>query len=318
MEKDRPLVAIQCITYNHEPYISDTLEGFVMQKTKFPFVAIVHDDASTDGTADIIRKYAEKYPDIIKPIFETENQYSKRDGSITRIMNEACIKTGAKYIAFCEGDDYWTDPLKLQKQVNFLEANPKYVYTCHNYTIINSNGDVIGQSQSPIKLKNDELGFEFTKEDAFRLTWFTKTLTCVFPSNILEQIDLEKYNEPRDTHLVYEILNHGKGYYFNFLGGNYRVHKSGVCSMVPAKIKILKALEIWEDIYKKSPSRIAKENLITTYCLYLICHFKRYKSFNFPKSKYKYQSMAYLPIFIVKLGLKKISRLLKFKSKVIE
>ena len=76
--KQKPLVAIQCITYNHEPYIRDALEGFVMQKTDFPFVAIVHDDASTDKTADIIREYAEKYPDIIKPIFETENQYSKR------------------------------------------------------------------------------------------------------------------------------------------------------------------------------------------------------------------------------------------------
>lgn len=122
----KPLVAIRCITYNHEAYIRDALEGFVMQQTDFPFVAIVHDDASTDGTADIIREYAAKYPDIIKPIYETENQYSKRDGSIPRIMNEACEKTGAKYYALCEGDDYWTDPLKLQKQVDFLESHPDY------------------------------------------------------------------------------------------------------------------------------------------------------------------------------------------------
>ncbi len=124
--KQKPLVAIQCITYNHEPYIRDALEGFVMQKTDFPFVAIVHDDASTDKTADIIREYAEKYPDIIKPIFETENQYSKKDGSLGRIMNDAISATGAKYIAMCEGDDYWTDPLKLQKQVDFLESNNDY------------------------------------------------------------------------------------------------------------------------------------------------------------------------------------------------
>lgn len=122
----KPLVAIPCITYNHEPYIRDALEGFVMQKTTFPFVAIVHDDASTDGTADIIREYAEKYPDIIKPIYETENQYSKKNGSITRIMNAAVVATGAKYVAYCEGDDYWTDPLKLQKQAVFLEAHPDY------------------------------------------------------------------------------------------------------------------------------------------------------------------------------------------------
>ena len=121
-----PLVAIRCITYNHEPYIRDALNGFVMQKTNFPFVAIVHDDASTDGTAEIIREYAAKYPNIIKPIFETENQYSKHDGSISRIMAEAQERSGAKYIAMCEGDDYWTDPNKLQKQVDFLESHPDY------------------------------------------------------------------------------------------------------------------------------------------------------------------------------------------------
>ena len=117
------MVTIQCITYNHEPYIRQCLDGFVMQKTNFRFEAIVHDDASTDGTAAIIKEYAEKYPDIIKPIFETENQYSKKDGSLTRIMNE---HTHGKYVAICEGDDYWIDPLKLQKQVDFLNSNPDY------------------------------------------------------------------------------------------------------------------------------------------------------------------------------------------------
>ena len=118
-----PLVTIRCITYNHEPYIRQCLEGFVMQKTNFLFEAIVHDDASTDGTAAIIREYAEKYPDIIKPIYETENQYSKRNGSLTRIMD---AHMRGKYIAMCEGDDYWIDPLKLQKQVDFLEKHPEY------------------------------------------------------------------------------------------------------------------------------------------------------------------------------------------------
>lgn len=117
------MVTIRCITYNHEPYIRQCLEGFVMQKTNFRFEAIVHDDASTDGTAAIIREYAEKYPDIIKPIYEVENQYSKNDGSLRRIMDAHMY---GKYIAICEGDDYWIDPLKLQKQVEFLERNLEY------------------------------------------------------------------------------------------------------------------------------------------------------------------------------------------------
>ena len=132
-KSSKPLmVTIRCITYNHAPYIRQCLEGFVIQKTNFRFEAIVHDDASTDGTADIIREYAEKYPDIIKPIYETENQYSKHDGSLRRIMD---AHMHGKYVALCEGDDYWIDPLKLQKQVDFLEANPEYglVHTYFNY-----------------------------------------------------------------------------------------------------------------------------------------------------------------------------------------
>ena len=131
MKQDKPLVAIHCLVYNHEPYLRDCLEGFVMQQTNFPFVTIVHDDASTDSSAAIIREYEEKYPDIIKPIYETENQYSKRNGSLGRIMNAAIDATGAKYVAMCEGDDYWTDPLKLQKQVDFMEANPEYSICFH-------------------------------------------------------------------------------------------------------------------------------------------------------------------------------------------
>lgn len=119
-------VAIECATYNHGSYLADALEGFVNQQTNFPFVAIVHDDASTDNTADVLREYAAKYPDIIKPIYEQENQYSKHNGSLTRIMRDGCERTGAPYIAFCEGDDYWTDNLKLQKQVDFLDRNPDY------------------------------------------------------------------------------------------------------------------------------------------------------------------------------------------------
>ena len=126
---DAPFVSVHCTTYNHEPYIAQALDGFLMQKTNFPFEVIVHDDASTDRTAEIIREYEARFPKIIKPIYETENQYSKHDGSIARIMVAACK---GKYIALCEGDDYWTDEAKLQMQVDFLEGNPKYTMCFHN------------------------------------------------------------------------------------------------------------------------------------------------------------------------------------------
>ena len=119
-----PLVSISCITYNHEPYIVQALNGFLMQKTSFPFEVLVHDDASTDRTADIIREYEKKFPKIIKPIYQKENQYSKGFTSVTATWNFP--RAQGKYMALCEGDDYWIDENKLQMQVDFLEHNPDY------------------------------------------------------------------------------------------------------------------------------------------------------------------------------------------------
>lgn len=121
---DAPVqVSIICNVYNHGEYIRDALEGFVMQKTNFPFEVLVHDDASTDNSAQIIREYEEKYPDIIKPIYQTVNQYSLKTG-ITRTFQRPRAK--GNYVAMCEGDDCWTDPLKLQKQFDFMESHPEY------------------------------------------------------------------------------------------------------------------------------------------------------------------------------------------------
>jgi len=95
-----------------------------MQKTNFSFEVLIHDDCSTDGTTDIIREYAEKYPDIIKPLYEIENQYQNGKPAGSSVWN--IPRAQGKYIAMCEGDDYWTDPFKLQKQVDFLESHPDY------------------------------------------------------------------------------------------------------------------------------------------------------------------------------------------------
>lgn len=124
-------VAVWCITYNQKDFIKDALNGFIMQKTNFPFVVIVHDDKSTDGTTDIILEYAQKYPEIIIPVIETENQWSK--GGLKHIVNimNSRYRIG-KYIAFCEGDDYWTSPDKLQIQIDFLESHPDYSMCFHS------------------------------------------------------------------------------------------------------------------------------------------------------------------------------------------
>lgn len=121
-------LSVICLTYNHAEFIRQALEGFVMQQTDFPFEVIVHDDASTDGTADIIREYANKYPKIIRPVFQVQNQWSQGCSIVKKFI--APLVRG-EYVALCEGDDYWTNPLKLQKQADFLEANPDYSLCFH-------------------------------------------------------------------------------------------------------------------------------------------------------------------------------------------
>ena len=128
---EQPIVTVWCLAYNQRDFIRDALEGFVIQKTTFPFEVIVHDDASTDGTTAIVQEYARQYPEIIKPVIETENQWQKGGlKHIIHIMNEK-YRNG-KYIAFCEGDDYWTAPHKLQKQVDFLESHSEYSMCFHS------------------------------------------------------------------------------------------------------------------------------------------------------------------------------------------
>lgn len=123
-----PLVCVRVATYNQAAFLRQCLDGIVSQQTDFPFVAVVHDDASTDGTTEIVREYAARYPHIIYPLYEEENLYSRRDGSLGKVMYS---NTSGKYLALCEGDDYWIDPHKLQRQVDYLEAHPDcaMVYT---------------------------------------------------------------------------------------------------------------------------------------------------------------------------------------------
>lgn len=122
-------VSVYCLAYNHEKYIRSALEGFVNQKTNFDYEVIVHDDASTDNTASIIREYAERYPNIIKPIFQTDNQCSQG----VRIFDTFIFpRMSGEYIASCEGDDYWIDENKLQIQADFLDSHPKYSACVHN------------------------------------------------------------------------------------------------------------------------------------------------------------------------------------------
>lgn len=131
------LVSICCLVFNHGKYIEKALQGFLLQETNFPFEILIHDDASSDESTSIIREYASNYPNIIYPILQTENQHSKLGGRINFRFNFPRAK--GKYIAICEGDDYWIDSKKLQKQVDFLEKNPNYSLCFHSVKVFSEN-----------------------------------------------------------------------------------------------------------------------------------------------------------------------------------
>ena len=154
-QKDESIkVSVYCMAYNHAPYIKSALDGFVNQKTSFKYEVFVHDDASTDGTAEIIKEYANKYPDIIKPVLETENQYSK--GVI--VLNQILFPMmSGKYIGICEGDDYWCDDRKLQLEYDFLEKHLDYSACTHNSLIHDCK---TGKERPMFGLKDKEILFD--------------------------------------------------------------------------------------------------------------------------------------------------------------
>lgn len=213
-----PLVSICCITYNHEKYIRDAIESFLMQETDFPFEIIIHDDASTDRTAEIIREYEKKYPDLIKPIYQTENQYSKG----VRVSLLTYKKSKGKYIAFCEGDDYWTDALKLQKQVTFLEENPDYVITYTAVEAFDENGIIETYVGGALK--------DLSKEELKRATPINTLTTCF--RNIIKELPPEFSIAKIGDLTIWSLLGaYGKGKFIGEIKPSaYRVHDGGVFS----------------------------------------------------------------------------------------
>jgi glycosyltransferase involved in cell wall biosynthesis len=138
MSSTTPLVSISCITYNQGKYLRQCLDGFLSQERDFDIEILLHDDASTDETPQIIQEYTTRYPDIIFPVIQKENQYSKGVRGMMPRFNFP--RARGKYIALCEGDDWWLDTRKLQKQVDALESNPEYVLCFHPVVIMNESG----------------------------------------------------------------------------------------------------------------------------------------------------------------------------------
>ena len=175
MSKDC-LVSVFCTAYNHEEYIRDALEGIVSQQTDFPFELLVNDDASTDGTAAIIREYAEKYPDIVRPFYQEKNLFSQGLDIYYAVFFP---NASGKYMASCEGDDYWTDPTKLQRQVDFMEAHPEYSACVHNTLLHYCTGD---RPDEELVQRSEDCDVEFADIiPGMNTAWHTSALMAKMP-----------------------------------------------------------------------------------------------------------------------------------------
>lgn len=211
-DSSKPVVSICCITYNHEPYIEDALEGFLIQETEFPFEIIVHDDASTDKTAEIIREYVAAYPNIIKPILQKENQYSRRGFSFISEVFDKCV---GKYVALCEGDDYWIKSDKISKQVSFLEINPNYFLCIHNASIKNALDD------SESLFNKFKLSPTLCEYDVILRRWFSPTASFLFRKLKLDSEISKSING--DMLILFKCATLGKIYYDHSVMSVYRL-----------------------------------------------------------------------------------------------
>ena len=210
------------MTYNHAPYIRQCLDGFMMQQCDFGFEVLIHDDASTDGTQKIIREYETKYPDIIKPLLQTENQFSRGSrGIMMRRFNFP--RARGKYIALCEGDDYWTDPRKLQKQVDFLETHEDVSLCFHNALMVYEDG---GSLRQPFQNLGNR---EYSGAEILR-HWTIPTASVVF-----RRENYVMHHSPNyffgDIILFLTLAEKGKLWCLDETMSAYRRHRGGLSYM---------------------------------------------------------------------------------------
>ncbi len=253
-----PLVSICCLTYNHAPFIRQCLDGFLMQKTTFPFEILIHDDASTDGTDDIVREYASKYPDIIFPLYEDVNKYTTGYSGQMDLFNYK--RARGKYIAYCEGDDYWIDPLKLQKQVDFLDTHPDFSVCFTRYKKL-IGGTEYAEDMCGELIKNNPDGVEITV-DLYLKHWVTQGLTMMFRKSSYNYEWSSTTTYYRDFFEYYFLLKNGRGWLFPFVSGVYRISGAGVYTMLDnfhsRETDVALNLELWH---------ISKDNKVK--CKYL-------------------------------------------------
>ena len=214
-----PVVSVFCITYNHEKFIREAIEGFLMQETTFPVEIFVHDDASTDGTADIIREYESKHPQLFRTILQTENQYSKY--GFEPVLRMLKSQRG-EFIAICEGDDYWTASQKLQMQVDTLEKEPRCSMCFHNaiqFDQLSGKRSIFNE-----RFNNTELNFK----DMLKHSFIIPTASMVFQRFRIATLPMIQTPFFGDSKIQFTLADQGPFYFINKDWSVYRSHEGGM------------------------------------------------------------------------------------------
>lgn len=213
---NKPMVSILCLAYNQKDYIKKALDGFLMQETNFKYEVLIHDDASNDGTADIIKEYQKKNPEIIKPIYQKKNQFSQ-GVKITPIYQLPRVK--GTYIAICEGDDYWTDPKKLQTQVDYMEKNSSHALCFHPVKVFFENNE-----HKESVFPTEKTGFTLNK---LLQGNFIQTNSVMYRA-LSSYKDIAKDVMPGDYYLHLYHAKNGKIGFIDKVMAAYRKHEGGV------------------------------------------------------------------------------------------
>jgi len=268
---DKLYISIAITTFNQEDYISEALEGILMQECTYSKQIVVSDDNSTDTTISIIEYYAKKFPHIIKIVSPSINI------GMTENFNRVLSYCDGKYIALCDGDDYWTDNNKLQKQIDFLEQNPKYSFCCHGYSFVNSNGQTDSVEFKKMQLEYPD-GFDITIGNIFD-RWVTQPLTVVFRKNNIE-LPILKYKKVYDIVLFTELLLTGVARWIPYNGGCYRLHESNYWNTLNHLQKFKKEYETFKEMNVNHPGNKVFTKAVLRSNFYIIKHLWNHHSKN--------------------------------------
>lgn len=266
-----PIVSVFMMAYNHEKYIAEAIEGVLMQKTNFDFDIVIGEDCSTDNSRQVILDYQQKYPGKFKLLL-----HKKNIGAVANQMAVFSVCKG-KYIAMCEGDDYWTDTFKLQKQVDFLEANPDYSCCFHRYNILDDESNLIRKDNMDFLFMDRKLSGCDISTELFLSKWITQPLTMVFRKQSMDLNILTKYKFTRDQHLIYHLLQNGKAYMLTFNGGVYREHMGGIHGKQSHKHQCDIGVEVAKELFRFNKSDVLLKNNYLRTLDWSISSYKKYK-----------------------------------------